>query len=109
MTTTDTATDIRESIDTLVKNPVFLNDPKWVARVKKAIDPLDIEARVKSSLYTAARKELDTAAMKKHRRTGVLDPVTDEDIEKLYQEKWEKYLEKKAEKEAKQTAFAKAD
>ena len=97
---------IREGIEALVINPIFLNDPKWIARVTKAINPLDIEARVKSSLYTAARKELDTAAMKKHRRTGELDPVTEEDIDKLYQVKWADYLEKKAEKEAKQKAFA---
>lgn len=101
----EVVTKIRMCVEKLVNNPQFLGDVKWQNRVLKAIEPLDIAARVKSSLYTSARKELDTAAMKKHRRTGVLDPVTEADIDKLYQGKWSAYLEKKAEKEAKQKAF----
>lgn len=105
----DIVSDVRGRIDALLINPVFLADEKWQKRLIKAIEPIDVDSRVKSQLYTAATKELDTAAMAHYRRTGEHKNVTEEDIEVLFQEKWAKYLEKKAEKKAKQKAFAKAD
>lgn len=87
----------------------FPNDTKWQARVQKAIAPLDVEDRVKSQYYTAARKELDTEAMSHFRRTGEHKSVTVADIDKRFQEKWDEYLAKKAEKEAKKKALAKSD
>lgn len=83
----------------------FLCDPKWQARVKKAIRPLNVDERVKSQLYTAARKELDTKAMNHYRRTGNILPVTEEDIEEAFNKKWEEYLLKKNEQRAKKKAL----
>ncbi|WP_155890810.1 hypothetical protein [Desulfuromonas sp. TF] len=93
----------------LAKGDELPNDEKWQARIKKAIAPLDIEDRVRGQLYTAARKELDTAAMIHYRRTKEFKDVTNEDINNLFQQKWDTYVAKKAEKEAKKKAIAKAD
>lgn len=106
---TNNTAKFREQFDALMNNPIFLADSNWQKRFDKAFKPLDVEKRVKSSLYTAATKELDTAAMKHHRRTGEHKAVTVADIDDLYDKKWAKHLEEKAEKEAKQKAFARAD
>ncbi|PLX83664.1 MAG: hypothetical protein C0617_11055 [Desulfuromonas sp.] len=101
-------TDLVVELAELAKGDELKADEKWVARIRKAIKPLDVMPRIKSQLHTAARKELDTEAMKYHRRTGKFKAVTDGDIETLYQEKLEAYLAKKAEKEAKKKAITKA-
>lgn len=90
----------------LIVNPAFMSDPKWQARVEKAMTPLDLEDRIKSQLYTAARKQLDTEAMTISRRTKVFKLVTEDEIKALFQEKYNDYLDKKAEKTAKANAFA---
>lgn len=102
----EVATKVRESMEALLENPLFLGDTKWQKRVFKAIEPLDIEDRVKSQLYTSAKKELDSEAMELHRRKSEFKPVTDEDIQKRFDEKWAEYLSKKAASEAKKKAVS---